>query len=388
MLTYHIRAYIAASRRSDRSLEARIESARRASEIHKKRTGRALRVTEQDVVNEEMYEEEDDDLPAQIRRLQSLNHLQTNSMDFNRRLQAYMTSQMGTRTALMEQSFPTPAYSNAPFFANQFAGAPQQPSMLPPQMLHYPNPGFQPMQYPTHSFAGPMGHHRSASMSTPQDMSPYLGSNPTTPITTEMQHHRRMSMPSQGAQAPQERPSASRTTSTVGQDGVVPSTPQFNAVSSPTHGTGFPAVTSVSSSQNMSFAPFSTSLPQETQQLLVSPASMGEAYTPSWASGNSPALSYSYKPNSSQMPGGQVTTMDTMFTMPAVDTNVDTSASDYAVSANTDYNCGFISDSMFSGSSKLGDMTRTSSSDTSGLVTPGNVEWHDFINGFDDTAAQ
>ena len=45
------RAYIAASRRSDRSLEARVESARRASEIHKRRTGRSLRVTEQDVIN-------------------------------------------------------------------------------------------------------------------------------------------------------------------------------------------------------------------------------------------------------------------------------------------------------------------------------------------------
>ncbi|KAF8424094.1 hypothetical protein EV426DRAFT_102519 [Tirmania nivea] len=58
------RAYIAASRRSDRSLEARVESARRASEIHKKRTGKAFRITEQDVMNEEMYEEEDDDLSA------------------------------------------------------------------------------------------------------------------------------------------------------------------------------------------------------------------------------------------------------------------------------------------------------------------------------------
>lgn len=56
-----ISAYIAASRRSDRSLEARLESARRASEIHKRRTGRSLRITEQDVLNEELYEEEVDD---------------------------------------------------------------------------------------------------------------------------------------------------------------------------------------------------------------------------------------------------------------------------------------------------------------------------------------
>src|SRR3984957_20785659 len=92
------RAYIAASRRSDRSLEARVESARRASEIHKRRTGRSLRVTEQYVINEEMYEEEDDDLPLQYRRLTA--HLQTNSVDFNRRLEAYLTNQVAMRSAM------------------------------------------------------------------------------------------------------------------------------------------------------------------------------------------------------------------------------------------------------------------------------------------------
>src|SRR3954452_1458488 len=91
-------AYIAASRRSDRSLEARIESARRASEIHKRRTGRSLRVTEQDVINEEMYEEEDDDLPMQYRRLTA--HLQTTNVDFDRRLAAYLTNHVAMRTAL------------------------------------------------------------------------------------------------------------------------------------------------------------------------------------------------------------------------------------------------------------------------------------------------
>jgi hypothetical protein len=40
-------------------MEARIESARKASDIHKKRTGRALRITPEDVRNEEMYQEID-----------------------------------------------------------------------------------------------------------------------------------------------------------------------------------------------------------------------------------------------------------------------------------------------------------------------------------------
>ena len=92
------RAYIAASRRSDRKLEARVESARRASEIHKRRTGRTLRVTEQDVINEEMYEEEEDDLPIQYRRLTA--RLQTGSADLNQRLAAYLTNQVAIRSAV------------------------------------------------------------------------------------------------------------------------------------------------------------------------------------------------------------------------------------------------------------------------------------------------
>ncbi|RUS13493.1 hypothetical protein BC937DRAFT_95239 [Endogone sp. FLAS-F59071] len=41
----------------DRSIEARMDSARKASEIHKRRTGKALFVTEQAVDDEEMYSE-------------------------------------------------------------------------------------------------------------------------------------------------------------------------------------------------------------------------------------------------------------------------------------------------------------------------------------------
>ncbi|KAM0743541.1 hypothetical protein ACQRIT_001800 [Beauveria bassiana] len=61
------RAYVAASRRTDRSLEARYQSALMASEVHKRRTGKALRVTHQIVRDEEMYEEEDQGLPSPSR---------------------------------------------------------------------------------------------------------------------------------------------------------------------------------------------------------------------------------------------------------------------------------------------------------------------------------
>jgi hypothetical protein len=88
------RAYIAASRRSDRSIEARLESARRASEIHKRRTGKALRVTEEDVRNEEMYEEEDD-LPHGF-----AYGLTSSSLDFRMRMQAYWEQQFALRNAM------------------------------------------------------------------------------------------------------------------------------------------------------------------------------------------------------------------------------------------------------------------------------------------------
>ncbi|XWX01335.1 hypothetical protein V2A60_009362 [Cordyceps javanica] len=55
------RAFVAASRRTDRSLEARYQSALMASEVHKKRTGKNFRLTHQIVHDEEMYEEEEDE---------------------------------------------------------------------------------------------------------------------------------------------------------------------------------------------------------------------------------------------------------------------------------------------------------------------------------------
>ncbi|KAF2399996.1 hypothetical protein EJ06DRAFT_42307 [Trichodelitschia bisporula] len=61
------RAYVAASRRSDRSIEARLESAREASRIHKQRCGRGLKITEEAVVNEEQYLSEDDGATLQAR---------------------------------------------------------------------------------------------------------------------------------------------------------------------------------------------------------------------------------------------------------------------------------------------------------------------------------
>ncbi|KAH7362141.1 hypothetical protein B0T11DRAFT_328251 [Plectosphaerella cucumerina] len=86
------RAYIAASRRADRSIEARVKSAQMASEIHKKRTGKGFKISERIVQAEEMYEEEDDDMPRSYRALAA--HLQTGSPELNYRVNAFLANRV------------------------------------------------------------------------------------------------------------------------------------------------------------------------------------------------------------------------------------------------------------------------------------------------------
>ncbi|EEU42877.1 uncharacterized protein NECHADRAFT_101443 [Fusarium vanettenii 77-13-4] len=60
---YRERAYVAASRRTDRNVKARMESALMASEIHRKRTGKPLHITEDIVMGDAPYEEEQETWP-------------------------------------------------------------------------------------------------------------------------------------------------------------------------------------------------------------------------------------------------------------------------------------------------------------------------------------
>lgn len=105
------RAYIAASRRTDRSLEARIQSAHMASEVHRRRTGRDLKVTEKIVLKEEIYEEEDD-LPCHNNYLTS--HLRTKPSVMDHQAVTHITTQTSMATMikynkasrLFSESFP------------------------------------------------------------------------------------------------------------------------------------------------------------------------------------------------------------------------------------------------------------------------------------------
>jgi hypothetical protein len=84
-----------------------------ASDIHRRRTGRGLKITEEIVMKEEMYEEEEDDLPRQYKYLTA--HLETNSPAMNHRVNAYITTQAAMATMaryneinrLFSESFPS-----------------------------------------------------------------------------------------------------------------------------------------------------------------------------------------------------------------------------------------------------------------------------------------
>lgn len=187
------RAYIAASRRSDRSLEARIESARRASEIHKRRTGRSLRVTEQDVINEEMYEEEDDDLPMQYRRLTA--HLHTSNAEFDRRLAAYLTNHVAMRAALGQAVGMQNPYPNAAQFASSGMSpfSQQQQSMGPPYPTSANMYGQAGFANPQQTMKSPL-HNRSASIANPKELSNFSNPPSLTVAGGDLQD-RRYSLP-------------------------------------------------------------------------------------------------------------------------------------------------------------------------------------------------
>lgn len=101
------------------------------------------------MVNEEMYEEEDDDLPMQYRRLTA--HLQTGSPDFNRRLSAYLTNHVAMRSALDQ------AITNS--YAQQYPNAPQfahnHHSMYPSPFMAHNLPQQQQQQQAPQRFVQP-----------------------------------------------------------------------------------------------------------------------------------------------------------------------------------------------------------------------------------------
>ncbi|OSS46560.1 hypothetical protein B5807_08576 [Epicoccum nigrum] len=323
------RAYIAASRRSDRSLEARIESARRASEIHKKRTGRALRVTEQDVINEEMYEEEDDDLPTQYQRLNA--HLHTSSVIFNKKLHDYIATQHGVRNMFMSQyANQNPTFGGGGAYGNQL---PQQnnaafgqnnwlnPTMVPPQQFNQQmqqnftqsqqapqqTPQSQGVRASPYNIPQRPTHARAASIAVPMNPSAQHGAQMT-------QEARRLSLPAQAGADDQSRPALSRGSSFAQQQ---PASPALTDGASPMSGQRTPQLqaeneNSASTLNPMNFAfgsqmiggsnPLSMALPAESQQFVGSILDPNDPRTAMFMSGSEHLAqpytpTYTYNPN-------------------------------------------------------------------------------------------
>lgn len=342
-------AYIAASRRSDRSLEARIESARRASEIHKKRTGRALRVTEQDVINEEMYEEEDDDLPTQYQRLNA--HLHTTSVMFNKKLHDYIATQHGVRNMFMSQ------YQNPSFqqYGGQYSPTattfPQpsnwlNPSMMPPQQFNPASPqqgvtqqaqpnnvtGTQQQGFRQSPYQVPQrlnSHQRSLSIQLPQSNGSFDPASQSAPggVSTPQESFRRMSLPvhaleqqAQAASDARSHSAASRSTTAQSPHGSVSPqsasprtasghvTPQLHQETDAPASYAFSTAGYPFSSQVLSSNPLTMSMPPESQQFIGSSMDPNDPRTAMFMAGsdNLPqpfVPTYTYNPNLSGKPG-------------------------------------------------------------------------------------
>jgi len=151
------------------------------------------------VINEEMYEEEDDDLPMQYRRLAA--HLTTNNADFNRRLNDYLTTHVAMRSALANsygQQFPMPQQNTSMFPSPMLAHQqqqqqPQQQPLMQPPMQPNGSSTYRQQPYPSpHQKSISSQHHRSLSITTPQEFSAQSHGNqsndrrfstPATPAT-------------------------------------------------------------------------------------------------------------------------------------------------------------------------------------------------------------
>ncbi|KAK6506338.1 hypothetical protein TWF506_011256 [Arthrobotrys conoides] len=151
------RAYIAASHRTDRSLEARMESARRASEIHKQRTGKFFKITEKAVLAGEVYMDDDDEIPAPYYQLdQQLKPDAPNREEFFKRFIDYLTVNVNLRRRLEL------AIGEAKIQSASKADAAAAPKRGPPST----SPGFQ---------EGP-ALEQGQSSSTGIQVSPFLSS--------------------------------------------------------------------------------------------------------------------------------------------------------------------------------------------------------------------
>jgi len=151
-----------------------------ASDIHRKRTGKSFKISEEIVTKEEMYEEEDDDLPRSLRVLTS--HLKTGSPDFDFKLQSFVANRVVMASMVAGISHEE-WLKNDPInkmFAQQFSGASTatMPNQMyrnqPHQQPHAQTPSNQSPISPGYSNVSPVAY-QSPSNQYPRDPSDSAG---------------------------------------------------------------------------------------------------------------------------------------------------------------------------------------------------------------------
>ena len=236
-----------------------------------------------------MYEEEDDDLPLQYRRLTA--HLQTSSGDFNRRLAAYLTNQVAMRSA-MDQMINNSYAQQFPNAAQFNQNHPYPSPMVGQNMVQSPTNTYRAAPYPSPHRPGfrQQVHGRSFSAATPNEMPTQLGQQPISPTVARQHDHRSMSTPSG------QNPAMSQTLDT---EAVHPD-PEYqrqtqSASTVPPMGSYAPLW------QDM--GPFTTSLPPESQQMLGSALDPMDPFSSMLMAGSENMISNSYYPwGALQMP--------------------------------------------------------------------------------------
>lgn len=244
-------------------------------------------------MNEEMYEEEDDDLPMQFRRINALNPgFAFNA--FNERVNNYLAGQIGVRNYLHQaiyQANQTNQYNSQ--FLNPMM---QQNGTMSPQAMS----GFQQSPFPMQSMMPPShSRHQSTSPTLPMK-SPAMGMD-----------GRRMSMPVQTTtpssvshprSASSSQPPTPQPHQKSGQSPEQVPTPPHTA--QPQQGSQSAKTSPLlpgSDAHERSIYPLTTKLPVETQQLIDgSPAFANSVYPSQMTAGvpmPSSMGSYSYNPN-------------------------------------------------------------------------------------------
>jgi hypothetical protein len=375
-------------------------------------------VTEQDVVNEEMYEEEDDDMPNQYRRISQ--HLQTSSMDFNKRLEAYLAGHMAVRQGMAgfmnnNNNYGQPFNNPAAYQYNQgmtFASPQYQSQMATPQMQHAPPPmgtyRQAPYSIPTAQQRQNL-HARSHSIATPEmsrieQLSPLSSEQKPRPASFAVPQsydtppHTSPTTQTIKAEAPQQ---LDLVTVSPNTSGTAPSPSQQFQQPSPAHSESSPAphpqptpqlqtrplpTTRQQALSNMDMnymSPLSMALPTESQMMLGPSLDPRDPMTNLFMGGNqfiNPTLYYNY---GNGMPSASMPSTKADFSTYG-DMTTTLAPSDLDLSS---FGNDFTNSSMVPASNFFDEGMKLTAGG-SGFDTPGNNSFNQFIDldQFLDTA--